>query len=44
MYGNPNFGPRVNLRPPNIHTPEFSAGSRKLNIIILYSLQYMNVI
>ncbi|TMW40267.1 hypothetical protein DOY81_014653, partial [Sarcophaga bullata] len=27
MYGNPNFGPRVNLRPPNIHTSEFSAGS-----------------
>ncbi|KAM7351341.1 uncharacterized protein ACRADG_004237 isoform 2-T2 [Cochliomyia hominivorax] len=29
IYGNPNFGPRVNLRPPpNIHAPEYTTGSR----------------
>ncbi|XP_023297012.2 microtubule-associated protein futsch isoform X1 [Lucilia cuprina] len=27
MYGNPNFGPRMNLRPP-MHAPEYSTGSR----------------
>lgn len=34
MYGNPNFGPRVNLRHPNMHAPEYSTGSRKFITLI----------